>query len=68
MEGVDFDKTFDPLTWLEAIRLLKLRLHQIIVKTTFLNKIVNNEVYVAQPKRIEDCDRPEYVYTLKKVL
>nr|GEU38041.1 integrase, catalytic region, zinc finger, CCHC-type, peptidase aspartic, catalytic [Tanacetum cinerariifolium] len=41
---------------------------QIDVKTTFLNGVLREEVYVSQPKGFVDQDRPNYVYRLKKAL
>ncbi|CAM8966101.1 unnamed protein product [Rhodiola kirilowii] len=73
IEGVDFDETFAPVARLEAIRLLlalachlKFKLFQMDVKSAFLNGVLNEEVYVAQPKGFEDPHHPEYVYHLKK--
>nr|GFA44481.1 retrovirus-related Pol polyprotein from transposon TNT 1-94 [Tanacetum cinerariifolium] len=55
-EGIDYDKTFSPVTRIEAIRLfLAYDAHkdfivfQIDVKTSFLNGILKEEVYVGQP-------------------
>ncbi|CAM8948080.1 unnamed protein product [Rhodiola kirilowii] len=75
IEGVDFDETFSLVARLEAIRLLlalachlKFKLFQMDVKSAFLNGVLNEEVYVAQPKGFEDPHHPEYVYHLKKAL
>ncbi|GJX40888.1 retrovirus-related pol polyprotein from transposon TNT 1-94 [Tanacetum coccineum] len=38
------------------------------VKTAFLNGILNEEVYVSQPKGFVDQDHPNYVFRLKKAL
>ena len=38
------------------------------VKSAFLNEILNEEVYVEQPKRVEDPHHLNHVYMLKKVL
>ncbi|CAM8923363.1 unnamed protein product [Rhodiola kirilowii] len=38
------------------------------VKSAFLNEFLNEEVYVAQPKRFEDPHHPASVYHLKKSL
>ena len=74
-EGVDFDETFAPVARLESIRLLlgiagilKIKLHQMDVKSAFLNGFLQEEVYVAQPKGFEDPHFPEHVYKLKKAL
>nr|GFD38283.1 Gag-Pol polyprotein [Tanacetum cinerariifolium] len=56
--------------WIEA---MKEELHQfdrlqMDVKTTFLNGLLEEEVYVAQPDGFVDPDHPEKVYRLMKVL
>ncbi|GJS55393.1 retrovirus-related pol polyprotein from transposon TNT 1-94 [Tanacetum coccineum] len=38
------------------------------VKTTFLNGILREEVYVSQPDGFVDQDNPNHVYKLKKAL
>ncbi|CAM8963219.1 unnamed protein product [Rhodiola kirilowii] len=75
IEGVDFDETFTPVARLEAIRLLlalachlKCKLFQMDIKSAFLNGLLNEEVYVAQPKEFEDPHHPDHVYRLKKAL
>ncbi|CAM8972320.1 unnamed protein product [Rhodiola kirilowii] len=75
IEGVDFDETFGPVARLEAIRVLlalachlKFKLFQMDVKSAFLNGLLNEEVYVAQPKGFEDPHHPDHVYHLKKAL
>jgi len=57
VEGLDFDETFSPVARLKSIRLLlgvscilKLKLFQMDVKSSFLNGYLNEEVYVEQPK------------------
>ncbi|GAA0174991.1 transmembrane signal receptor [Lithospermum erythrorhizon] len=75
IEGVDFEETFAPVARLEAIRLLlsiayllKFKLFQMNVKSAFLNRVVQEEVYVKQPKGFIDATYPEHVYKLKKAL
>ncbi|GAA0149080.1 transmembrane signal receptor [Lithospermum erythrorhizon] len=75
IEGVDFEETFAPMARLEAIRLvlsiaclLKFKLFQMDVKSAFLNGVVQEEVYIEQPKGFVDVTYPEHVYKLKKVL
>ncbi|GAA0186984.1 transmembrane signal receptor [Lithospermum erythrorhizon] len=60
---------------IEAIRLLlsiacllKFKLFQMDVKSAFLNGVVQEEVYVEQPKEFIDVQYPEHVYKLKKAL
>ncbi|CAM8993890.1 unnamed protein product [Rhodiola kirilowii] len=38
------------------------------VKSAFLNGLLNEVVYVAQPKGFEDFHYPDHVYRLKKAL
>ena len=75
MEGIDFDETFAPVARLESIRLLLsiacligFRLFQMDVKSAFLNGVLNEEVYVEQPKGFEDPHAPDHVYKLDKAL
>ncbi|CAM8988876.1 unnamed protein product [Rhodiola kirilowii] len=74
-EGIDYDETFAPVARLEAIRLLiaystyhGFTLQQINVKTTFLNGVLKEEVYVSQTPGFEDRDHPDHVYLLDKAL
>ncbi|KAL8118334.1 hypothetical protein AgCh_016026 [Apium graveolens] len=60
---------------LESIRMLlayacykKIRLHQMDVKSDFLNGFLEEEVYVKQPPGFEHEQHPDYVYKLKKAL
>ena len=54
VEGIDFDETFAPVARLEAIRILlayanhhNIQLHQMDVKSAFLNGKIEEEVYLA---------------------
>uniref|UniRef100_UPI0030C69137 reverse transcriptase domain-containing protein n=1 Tax=Bradyrhizobium sp. TM233 TaxID=2599801 RepID=UPI0030C69137 len=74
-EGIDYTETFAPVARLEAIRLLisfsvnhNIILHQMDVKSAFLNGYISEEVYVKQPPGFEDNKHPEHVYKLKKSL
>ena len=44
------------------------KLHQMDVKTTFLNGVVKDEVYVEQPLGFKTYDRQSHVCRLKKAL
>ncbi|XP_075662982.1 putative mitochondrial protein AtMg00820 [Castanea sativa] len=57
MEGVEYDETFAPVAHMESIRTLlalachlKFKLSQMDLKTDFLNGLLKEDVYVAQPK------------------
>ena len=75
VEGIDFEETFAPVARLESIRLLlavachlQIKLHQMDVKSAFLNGILQEEVFVKQPQGFEDPTHPDHVYLLKKAL
>nr|GFA17797.1 retrovirus-related Pol polyprotein from transposon TNT 1-94 [Tanacetum cinerariifolium] len=74
-EGIDYDKTFAPVARIEAICLfLAYAAHkdftffQMDVKTTFLNEILKEEVYVGQPPGFVSKQYPDHVYALDKAL
>jgi hypothetical protein len=55
-EGIDYEETFAHVAHLEAIRILLafsvaegFMLHQVDVKSAFLNGVLEKEVYVRQP-------------------
>ena len=75
MEGVDYDETFAPVTRMKSIRILlalachlKFKLYQMDVKTAFLNGLLKEDVYMAQPKGFIDPHFSDYVLYLKKAL
>ena len=75
MEGVDYNETFAPVARMEFIRILlaltchlKFKLYQMDVKTTFLNGLLKENVYVAQPKGFIDPHFRDHVLYLKKAL
>ncbi|GJV52835.1 retrovirus-related pol polyprotein from transposon TNT 1-94 [Tanacetum coccineum] len=74
-EGIDYDETYAPVARLESIRILlayvcalDFKLYQMDVKSEFLNGVISEEVYVAQPPGFIDFAKPNYVYKLKKAL
>ncbi|GJZ06749.1 retrovirus-related pol polyprotein from transposon TNT 1-94 [Tanacetum coccineum] len=74
-EGIDFEESFTPVARLDAIRIflafathMNMIVYQMDVKTTFLNDILREEVYVSQPDGFVDKDNPNYVYKLNKAL
>jgi hypothetical protein len=55
-QGIDYEEVFAPVARLEVVRLLLVlaaheewEIHQMDVKSTFLNGDVNEEVFVLQP-------------------
>ncbi|GKB62238.1 retrovirus-related pol polyprotein from transposon TNT 1-94, partial [Tanacetum coccineum] len=74
-EGIEFKESFAPVARLESIRIfiafaahLNMVVYQMDVKTTFLNDILREEVYVSQPDGFVDHENPNHVYKLKKAL
>ncbi|GJX74404.1 retrovirus-related pol polyprotein from transposon TNT 1-94 [Tanacetum coccineum] len=74
-EGIDFEESFAPVARLDAIQIflvfathMNMIVYQMDVKTTFLNDILCEEVYVSQPDGFVDKDNPNHVYKLKKAL
>ncbi|GJU05137.1 retrovirus-related pol polyprotein from transposon TNT 1-94 [Tanacetum coccineum] len=74
-EGIDFEESFAPVDRLEAIQIflafathMNMTVYQMDVKTSFLNGILCEEVYVSQPDGFVDPDNPNHVYRLKKAL
>ena len=75
VEGIDFDETFTPVARLESIRILlaiashlNFKLYQMNIKNAFLNGMLQEEVYVKQPKDFIDSHRSDDVYKLKIAL
>ena len=66
--GVDYDEVFSPV----ARSLLALanandwEIHQVDVKTAFLNGSIDSEIYMSQPEGSVDTDHPNFVCKLKK--
>nr|GFA95373.1 hypothetical protein [Tanacetum cinerariifolium] len=74
-EGINYDETFAPVARIEAIRLFlayaaykDFTVFQMDVKTTFLNGILKEEVYVGQPPGFVSKQYQDHVYALDKTL
>jgi hypothetical protein len=74
-EGEDYDETFAPVASYTSIRAIMSlavsmgsSLHQMDVKTTFLNEAIKEEVYIEQPQVFEVHSRDTHVCRLKKAL
>ncbi|GJX28693.1 retrovirus-related pol polyprotein from transposon TNT 1-94 [Tanacetum coccineum] len=68
-EGIDFGESFAPVARLDAIRIflayaahMNMIVYQMDVKTTFLNGILREEVYVSQPDGFVDQDNPNHAF------
>ncbi|GKB86697.1 retrovirus-related pol polyprotein from transposon TNT 1-94 [Tanacetum coccineum] len=74
-KGIDFEESFALVARLDVIRIflayathMNMVVYQMDVKTTFLNGILREEVYVSQPDGFVDQDNPNHVYKFKKAL
>ena len=74
-EGIDYEETFAPVARHTSIRdiialaaKLGWKLHQMDVKTIFLNGVVEEEVYVEQLLGFETHNQQSHVCRLKKAL
>ena len=73
--GVDYDEIYSPVVSYTANRILialaakyNLKIHQMDVKSAFLNGEVDTELYIEQPEMFEEKDRKLWVCKLKKGL
>jgi hypothetical protein len=74
-EGEDYDETFSPVARYTSIRAIisiaasmGWNLHQMDVKTTFLNGAIEEEMYIEQPQGFEVHSRDTHICRLKKSL
>jgi hypothetical protein len=75
VEGLDHGETFAPIARLEAIRILlafaasnRFKLYHVDVKTIFLNGVIQEEVFLRQPRGFENPKYPNRVYKISKAL
>jgi len=75
MFGVDFSETFAPVARLDTIRMLLAlaaqlgrKIHQLDVKSAFLNGYLEEEIFVQQPQGFSIKGKEDKVYLLKKAL
>jgi hypothetical protein len=75
VEGLDFRETYAPVARFESMRIVlayathhDFKLHQMDLKSAFLNGPLQEEVYVDQPPGFEDSRFPNHVYMLHKAL
>eukprot|EP00253_Pinus_taeda_P002707 PITA_02707 len=74
-EGIDYEETFAPVARYTSIRIVTSlaaqmgwEIHQMDVKTTFLNGVIEEEVYIEQPEGFETHKKKSHVCILKKAL
>ena len=74
-EGIDYEETFSAVARYTPIRtimaltsMMKWNIHHMDVKTTFLNGVIEEEVYIKQPQGFEVEDRVTHVCKLNKAL
>ncbi|GJS29764.1 retrovirus-related pol polyprotein from transposon TNT 1-94, partial [Tanacetum coccineum] len=72
-EGIDYNETFSPVSRKESLRIVMalvahndLELHQMDVKTAFLNGDLHEDVYMTQPERFMVKGKEHMVYKLKR--
>jgi hypothetical protein len=75
VEVIDYGETYAPVAHLESIRIIlayashhNFKLHQMDMKSAFLNGPLHELVYVKQPPGFEDPHFPTHVYKLDKAL
>jgi hypothetical protein len=75
IEGIDFEETFSAVSRMEAIRLIlayacskNVKVYQMDIKSTFLNRELEEEVYIEQPERFQLSENTYYVCKLKRAL
>ena len=73
--GIDYNDTFSPVARLDTVRIVlaiaghhEWKFYQMDVKSSFLNGILQEEVYVQQPPGYQVLGHEEKVYRLKKDL
>ncbi|KAG8492427.1 hypothetical protein CXB51_009682 [Gossypium anomalum] len=73
--GLDYLETFAPVARLDTIRLLialvaqkQWKIHQLDVKSAFLNRFLEEEIYIDQPQGFVVSGKEQMVYRLKKAL
>ena len=75
VEGIDYEETFAPVARYSSIRsILSLvaqmgwKIHQMDVKTTLLNGVIEEEVYIEKRQGFKNFDRESHVCRLKRAL
>ena len=75
IEGIDYVETFSPVIKSKSVKILLSlanvegwEVHQMDVKTAFLNSELEEDIYVKQPDGFQNKKFPDYVWKLKKAL
>jgi hypothetical protein len=73
VQGIDYDETFSPVAMLKSIRVIlaiaayfDYVIWQMDVKTTFLNGILEEDMYMIQPEGFVDPNNARKICKLKK--
>ena len=73
--GIDYDETFSPVARFESLQLLlalaalqNWEIHQMDVKSAFLNGVLNEEIYMKQPQGFIAARQEKKVCQLKKAI
>ena len=73
--GIDYEDVFSPVAKYSAIRTLlalanayNFEVHQLDVKTAFLNGIIDHDIYMSQPEGFVNPDKPNHLCKLKRSL
>ena len=75
MEGIEYEETFSPITRYSSIRSIlalvvqmEWTIHEMDVKTTLLNGVVEEEVYIEKPEGFETFYWESHVCRLRRAL
>ena len=73
MKGVDYEEVFSPVARHTSLRTLlalaneyNLEVHQMDVRTAFLNGDIDCDIYMVQPEGFVDPNKPDHLCKLKK--
>lgn len=74
-EGIDYEETFvlvarytSTITMISLATKMGWEIHQMYVKTTFLNRLIEEEVYIEQLEGFETHEKKSHLCKLKKAL
>ncbi|GJT31029.1 retrotransposon protein, putative, ty1-copia subclass [Tanacetum coccineum] len=69
--GIDYEETFSPVAKIKSVKIMlaiavfhEYKIWQMDVKTTFLNRKLTNDVFMAQPKRFENANGSVVVFSV----